>query len=94
MKKSLLNLALISALGISFSGCIGGSTPVNLYQPIKEEITLNNSQLGAVDKGAIILKNGSKILPIISLGTPGPVSLIAKQIKYSECWVIAISICL
>ena len=61
MKKSLLNLALISALGISFSGCVGGSTPVNLYQPVKEEITLNNSQLGAVDKGAIILKNGSKI---------------------------------
>ncbi len=61
MKKSLLNLALISALGIGFSGCVGGSTPVNLYQPVKEEITLNNSQLGAVDKGAIILKNGSKI---------------------------------
>ena len=61
MKKNLLNLALISALGIGFSGCVGGSTSVNLYQPVKEEITLNNSQLGAVDNGAIILKNGSKI---------------------------------
>lgn len=61
MKKSLLNLALISALGIGFSGCVGGSTPVNLYQPVKEEITLNNSQSGQVFNGAIILKNGSKI---------------------------------
>lgn len=61
MKKSLLNLALISALGIGFSGCTGGSTPVNLYQPVKEEITLNNSQLGQAYDGAIILKNGSKI---------------------------------
>lgn len=61
MKRSLLNLALISALGIGFSGCVGGSTPVNLYQPVKEEITLNNSQSGQVYNGAIILKNGSKI---------------------------------
>ncbi len=61
MKKSLLNFALISALGIGFSGCTGGSTPVNLYQPVKEEITLNNSQLGQAYDGAIILKNGSKL---------------------------------
>lgn len=61
MKRSLLNFALISALGIGFSGCVGGSTPVNLYQPVKEEITLNNSQSGQVLNGAIILKNGSKI---------------------------------
>ena len=61
MKKSLLSIALISTLVIGFSGCVGSSTPVNLYQPVKEEITLNNSQLGQVLNGAIILKNGSKI---------------------------------
>lgn len=61
MRKKLVNVALISVLGISLSGCLSEPQPVNLYQPIKEEVTLKNNQLGQVYNGAVILKNGSKI---------------------------------
>ena len=62
MKKTLLSVAVAGVLGLGFTGCVGGSSgPINLTPLAKEEITLNNSQLGLADNGAIILKDGKKI---------------------------------
>ena len=62
MKKTLLSVAVAGVLGLGFTGCVGGSSgPINLTPLAKEEITLNNPQLGLADNGAIILKDGKKI---------------------------------
>ena len=62
MKKTLLSVAVAGVLGLGFTGCAGGSSgPINLTPLAKEEITLNNSQLGLADNGAIILKDGKKL---------------------------------
>ena len=62
MKKTLLSVAVAGVLGLGITGCVGGSSgPINLTPLAKEEITLNNPQLGLADNGAIILKDGKKI---------------------------------
>ena len=62
MKKTLLSVAVAGVLGLGFTGCAGGSSgPINLTPLAKEEITLNNPQLGLADNGAIILKDGKKL---------------------------------
>lgn len=63
MKKSLLHIVLISILAVGFTGCgllLPVSEPVSLTPLIKEEIILSGSN-GEVEKGALLLKNGSKI---------------------------------
>ena len=42
MKKSFISIALAGILAISFSGCVGSSTPINIYQTQKENITFKN----------------------------------------------------
>ena len=61
MKKSFISIALAGILAISFSGCVGSSTPINIYQPQKENITLSGTKEGVIINGAIQLKDGSKI---------------------------------
>lgn len=60
MKKSLLHIALIGALGIGFTGCVTSTPPLSLTPLVKEEIVLS-SNTGKISKGALILKDGSKI---------------------------------
>lgn len=62
MKKILLSVGVAGVLGLVFTGCAGGSSaPINLTPLKKEEITLNNPQLGLADNGSLILKDGKKI---------------------------------
>lgn len=60
MKKSLLQIALISVLGMGFTGCATSTPPLSLTPLVKEEIVLS-SNTGKISKGALILKDGSKI---------------------------------
>lgn len=60
MKKSLLHIALIGALGMGFTGCATNVPQLGLTSLVKEEIVLDNNN-GRVSKGALILKDGSKI---------------------------------
>lgn len=90
MRKTLVSVAVASVLGLWFTGCAGGSAaPINLTSLTKKEVTLDNQQLGLVEKGSLTLKDGKKIFDsegdiVTSFDKNGKLYYIVKSLVKDE----------